>query len=335
MSTIFTRTIILLPLDEALAHSYAGRSDESEAILRGLSQDDPRVVFNLGWHDLRHGKLNAGLDGLNMGRFINAFGSPQIPGKIWRNEPLAGKTLLLRNEGGAGDELINFRFYREFQQLGAQVVVCGRRELAPFFAQHGVVAITEDALPHVYYDYWMPAMSAAYALGYEYDTLPGAPYLKATPRVLSGHGLKVGLRWGGNHTVGLEPFRKLPVATLLQAVMRPQVSLFSLQRDADTIPDFPGLDLAPVLTDWKTTAEWIAGLDLVITSCTSVAHMAAGLGIPTWILTPLLCYYTWAVPGERSAWHDTVRLFRQTTPGSWVEPLTEVSKALDELLDLQ
>ncbi len=40
------------PLDVALSHAINGQPDISEKILREQSQDDLRVLFNLGWHDL-------------------------------------------------------------------------------------------------------------------------------------------------------------------------------------------------------------------------------------------------------------------------------------------
>ena len=66
------------PLDKALAYSKSGFPEKSEEILRSLSQDDNRVLFNLGWHDIRHGDLLKGMEGLNAGRHIEVFGSPPI-----------------------------------------------------------------------------------------------------------------------------------------------------------------------------------------------------------------------------------------------------------------
>ncbi len=318
-------------LDAALSLAEIGDPDAAEKILRGLSTRDLRVAFNLGWHDLRHGAFQQGFEGLNKGRYIQCFGAAAIPGPIWKDQDLAGKTVLLRNEGGLGDEIINFRFHREFRQRGANVVVAGAKSLLPLFARHGVAAVTPEAIPHVQYDYWVPAMSAAYVLGYEYFTLPGAPYLTAVPHAVSGEKLRVGLRWGGNREqTDLEPKRKLPVQSLLAAVQGPNVELFSFQRDGDTVVDFPGVDLQPELTNWEATARWLKTMDVLITSCTSVAHLAAALGVQTWVLTPVLPYYTWALSGEKTPWHHTVTLFRQEEPGTWETPLARITERLRE-----
>jgi hypothetical protein len=82
------------------------------------------------------------------------------------------------------------------------------------------------------------------------------------------------------------------------------------------------------LQHWEDTRQAIASCDLVVTSCTSVAHMAAAMGVQTWIVTPVLPYYLWAKPGSRTEWYDSVRLFRQTGHGDWVTVFGELKKEL-------
>lgn len=320
------------PLDVALSAAINGYPDVSEDILRGQEQNDPRVLFNLGWHDMRHGKLKQGFEGMNIGRFISVFGSQPIPGKIWKDEPLDGKTLLLRCEGGLGDEIINFRFAEDFKRMGANVVVSCHTTLAPLFSRHGFVCVSEKAIPFVMYDYWVPAMSAAYVLGYEFDTLPGKPYLHAEPAILTKKPgtLKVGVRWSGNPQFEHEQHRKFDPKLMIDLHKIDGLSLYSLQRDGDLVDNLPFQDLKNDMKSWEDTASIIAGLDLVITSCTSVAHLSAALGKETWVLVPILPYYIWAVPGKKSAWYESAKLFRQTEYGNWDKPFADIRAELQK-----
>ncbi len=320
----------LHPLDVALSLCKSGKPDEAEAILRTMP-NDARAVYNLGWHDLRHGDFRKGMEGLDQGRWIGCHGSPPIVGPIWRNEPLNGKTILFRCEGGLGDQICNFRFALMFKRMGANVVVSCAESLAGLFSRHGVVCVSDAAIPHTHYDYWVPAMSAAYVIGFDYDSLPGKPFLRA-PKQPRSDKLRIGLRWGGNvDQKDIEPSRKIPAHDLIDTVDGGQYELFSFQRDADTIEHFPGTDLRDEMKTWEDTARWLASMDVLITSCTSVAHLSAALGIETWILTPIMPYYTWAVPGERTAWYDAVTLFRQTEIGNWNKPLQQVCQSLKEV----
>jgi len=320
------------PLDIALAASINGHPEISEDILRAQPQDDARVVFNLGWHEMRHGNLSKGLSLMDAGRFINCFGLPRIPGPIWRDEPLEGKTLLFRCEGGFGDQILNFRFARDFAAKGARVLVSCAPELKAIFSRHGFICVDNEGVSRVHYDYWVPAMSAAHILGYEMNTLSGAPYLTAEPRKLFAKPgtLRVGIRWAGSSEFEHQQHRVFPSAPLIDLHNLSGVTLYSLQRDENLVDGLPFADLRDQLKTWEDTASIIAGLDILISSCTSTAHMAAALGVETWVIVPVLPYYTWAVPGERSAWYDSVRLFRQAKYGEWDQPLQAVRQKLQD-----
>jgi ADP-heptose:LPS heptosyltransferase len=60
------------------------------------------------------------------------------------------------------------------------------------------------------------------------------------------------------------------------------------------------IDVSADLTDFAETAALVCCFDLEITACTSVAHLAAALGRPTWVL---LCHtpdYRWLLDRDDS-----------------------------------
>lgn len=296
-----------------------------------------RVAFNRGWHLLQQGDFQGGMALLDRGRFEKVFGSPALPcgTPIWNPDlGTAGKTILLRSEGGFGDEMINVRFASMLAERGARVVVSADKGLKSLFSR---VQGVSEVIPHsevcnTKHDSWIPAMSAARLLGLSYDTLPGKPYLSADPAytekwkaVINGSELKIGIRWSGNPQFEHEQYRRFDPAPLIALSKIPGVKVYSLQRDAD-LRELPPevMDLKDKLETWEDTAGAIANLDLIITSCTSVTHLAAGMGKETWVIVPILPYYMWALPGEKSPWYDSVRIFRQETFGDWKAPLDKV-----------
>ena len=321
------------PLDMALSSAINGYPEISEDILRSYQdQNDARVVFNLGWHEMRHGNLNKGLQMMDAGRFINVFGLPRIEGEIWRNQDLTDKTLLFRCENGYGDQIANFRFAKYFKEMGARVVISCSSELKQLFSRHGYICVDNEAASRVYYDYWIPSMSAAHILNFDTDNFPGQPYLTSEPKKLYSKSdtLKVGIRWAGNPEFEHEQHRKFDPQPLIDLHNIDGVSLYSLQRDEDLIDGLPFSDLRDQLKTWENTASIIQGLDLVITSCTSIAHLAGALGKETWVIVPVMPYYIWAAPGEKSVWYDSVRIFRQKEYGKWDEPLNKIREMLIE-----
>src|SRR3546814_17659790 len=71
-------------------------------------------------------------------------------------------------------------------------------------------------------------------------------------------------------------------------------------------------------------------LDLVVTTCTSVAHLAGALGRPVWVVLSRNADWRWLVEREDSPWYPSARLFRQTPLGDWDGVLARVRAALAE-----
>lgn len=321
------------PLDLAFEAALRGDYEKSESILRTCEQNDARVVFNLGWHELRHGNLSKGLSMLDAGRFINVYGSPPIKGKMWRDQDLNGKTLMLRCEGGMGDEMLQVRWVKEFEAKGANVIVSCHPTLKEFLAANGMTCIDSNFEHFMHYDYWLPAKSVAPLLGYEYNSLSGKKYLKAASKrelYSKPNTLKVGVRWAGNPEFEHQQFRTFDPNYLTSLHERPELTLYSLQRDEDMIDGLPFADLRDQMQTWSDTAEIISGLDLVISSCTSIVHLAGALGVEVWVLTPVMPYYTWAKLENKTEWYDSVKIFRQKTFNNWDEPFKEVRESLDK-----
>jgi len=310
-------------LDLQLEAGLRGDFEKGWEIAQLLPQDDPRAMFNRGWYLLRQGKLQEGHRLLDTGRFLNVFGNRHIGSDkpIWD-----GKTpgiVLLNLEGGLGDQIHGVRFARNIRDRGCLVVVSCSRELIPILRDvEGVSAIVshEDALKAVH-TFWLPSMSAVVALELEYGDLDGKSYL---PRIAENEG-KTGLRWSGNPQFEHEQHRLFPSNLLFNAVRR--MDCISLQRDE-------GSELRPAwvkavpLDSWEDTQRAVSVCGLVVTSCTSVAHLAAAMGVETWIVTPILPYYLWALPGDRTPYYDSVRLFRQDRYGNWSAPFNAVANRL-------
>ncbi len=321
-------------LDEQLAAGLRGDFKRGQEIADHLEKNFPasnRAAFNRAWYKMMQGHLLAGLECLDRGRWLSVFGDPPLPTSktIWRGEDLAGKNLLLTTEGGLGDEIINARFARNFAERGAHVTLSADPSLMSVLARiEGVSSVVgHRAAPDVYHDYWVPGMSAARVLNTEYRDLRGDAYLKADPFYVEKWGAllrerygssppKIGLRFFGNPKFEHEQHRKFPQELLVNAVG--SRSWVNLQKEETDLP----------LQSWEDTLGLLSHLDLVITSCTSVAHAAAALGRETWVVVPVLPYYVWALPGERSPWYNSVRLFRQSQWGEWSDVFDRIRSAL-------
>jgi hypothetical protein len=78
------------------------------------------------------------------------------------------------------------------------------------------------------------------------------------------------------------------------------------------------------LIDFSDTAALIEEMDLVISVCTSVAHLSGALGHPTWVLLPYSADYRWLVDRNDSPWYPTVALFRTQNVGDWSSVISNI-----------
>ena len=81
------------------------------------------------------------------------------------------------------------------------------------------------------------------------------------------------------------------------------------------------------------TATILEQCALVITSDSALAHLAGGMGLPTWLLLKHIPDWRWGIQGSTSFWYPSLRLFRQQTPGDWDGVLQAVNDALNIFLN--
>lgn len=324
-------TEMIHPLDMQLAAGIIGDFEEGERIAQELAVKEPknhRAAFNRGWYELRKGHLLDGMRLLDRGRIEKVFGSdpPSVPTPIW--DGVSKGTVLLNLEGGLGDQIHGARYARELKKLGNHVIVSCSGPLAVTMRQvDGVdVVVQHEAAFGVVHDFWVPSMGASIPLGWQYKDIDGSPYIPQ-PDVPQKEKIRIGLRWQGNPDFEHQQHRLFPPQYLFNAVKDLDADFISLQRDEGS-EHRPAWVREVTLAHWEDTRVAIASCDIVITSCTSVAHMAAAMGVQTWIVTPVLPYYLWAKPGAQTEWYDSVRLFRQTGYGDWVTVFGDLKREL-------
>lgn len=95
-------------------------------------------------------------------------------------------------------------------------------------------------------------------------------------------------------------------------------------------PDTRFIDLADLELDDAAAA--ISMLDLAIVTESPVAHLAGALGKPARVLARFSPDWCWQASDDDTPWYQSVRLFRQPTPGDWASPLREVAEFLNPRL---
>jgi hypothetical protein len=318
-------------LDLQLAASTTGDFAEGWRLAQQLEAEEPtnhRAAYNRGWYYLRQGQIQKGYQLMDRGRVAGVFGNkrPDVPTQQWD-----GKTkgiVLLNLEGGLGDQIHQVRYAKHIAARGCKVIVACSGSLASLFVSvEGVSSVIQhEAMFGIYHDFWVAGMSAVVPLGFELADISGVPYL-TKPTTIKGRKKRIGLRWQGQSQFEHEHHKKFPYDLMFTAVKDADAEFISLQRDegADACPAW----VKPVpLNSWEDTRAATASCDLVISSCTSVSHLSAAMGVETWVITPVMPYFLYALAGEATPYYDSMKLMRQEVFGDWQAPFDRIKDRL-------
>ncbi len=279
-------------------------------------------------------------------------GSPTYQQPLWDGSPLDGKTILLHAEQGLGDTVQFLRFVPLVKDRGGRVIVASQKPLLPLLSACPWIdrlVAQGETLPE--FDVQAPLMSLPRILGTTLATLPAqVPYLSADPglvqqwrKELAAYpGFRIGIAWQGNPQNPADRHRSFPLDRLAPLAGLPGVQLFSLQKGLGTeqidqrAGRFPLVELGSRLDEasgpFMDTAAVMMNLDLVISACTSTAHLAGALAVPVWIALKFAPEWRWLYNREDSPWYPTVRLFRQPQPGDWAGAFDRMVAALKDRL---
>ena len=282
---------------------------------------------------------------------------PLVQPPLPRWQPGQAEPLLVVGEQGLGDMLQFLRYVPGLRQSQRAVWLCLPPPLIELARVSGLAArvlspADWEATPAAARpSHWVPLLSLAWHLGVTPEQpLVTAPYLQSTPRSRrlwreriqgSTNRPVVALHWQGNREQGHLLGRSLRLEQLAPLAALPEIELLSLQKGygSDQLQTCsfrqrfhscqPQVEACWSFVD---TAAMVQACDLLITTDSALAHLAGGLGHPTWLLLHHPPDWRWGLEGERSFWYPSLRLFRQPQPGNWAAVISRVRLELQSWL---
>ncbi|HET6879036.1 MAG TPA: tetratricopeptide repeat protein [Pirellulales bacterium] len=330
-------------LDEALA-SY------NEAIR--IKEDYPDAYMNRALAFLVRGDFERGWREYELRWQCKDFRPRNFKPPLWNGERLDGRRILLHAEQGFGDTFQFVRYARLVkEERGGCVIVWCPRPLVPLVSQCPYVdqvTVEGEKLPE--FDCHLPMLSLPQLFGTTLECVPAeVPYLFAKPELVARwhdefsyiSAFKVGINWQGNPRYRGDRHRSIPLKEYEPLAKTPGVRLISLQKGfgseqiAQVAAAFSVTELGAHRDEetgaFMDTAAILMNLDLVVSSDTSLVHLAGGLGVPVWVALPWAADWRWLLKRTDSPWYPTMRLFRQHEPGDWQGVFQRIRDELSEL----
>ena len=347
---------IVLKSDYAEAYVNLGntlqelsRLDEAEASFKQaikIKPDFEDAFYNLSFPHLLRGNVEKGFNFYEWRlRKKEPTVVPARSNLIWDGEKsLSGKHFVIYEEQGLGDIIQFCRYLPLLEQKGANVTFKVKPNLHALLQTMDSNSRLVTSLPKENeIDFETPLMSLPHLLNTCLETIPATnPYLFADQEKIQTWGervntdrFKVGICWHGSNVV-----RSFPLS-LFEGISRiPNVELISLHKGEGEAQmagiDFDvttlGHDFDAGQDAFLDTAAVMMHCNLIITACTSIAHLAGAIGRPTWVALKQTPNWRWMLDRPDSPWYPTMTLYRQESRGDWVDVFQTIERDLRSLL---
>ncbi len=336
---------------------HAQGMDLLDAVLEMDPNDhDTRLVRS--YMNLKHGNFELGWPDFEARHHSRFAANRPYYHERWDGAPMRGATLLIRGEQGLGDQIMFASCLGEaIARTGRCIIECDPKLVNLFrrsFAGASVCAqlaatqgpARSDQAQAV--DRQIPMGSLPGLFRKHREDFPHhAGYLRASPERIAywhsrldalGPGPKIGLSWRGGISTTRRHLRSLSPEEFLPVLRQPG-RFVSLQYgdcadDLTMLSRKHGIALPhwqDALDDYDETAALVCALDLVVSVCTAVIHLAGALGKPVWVLVPAVAEWRYLDRGETLPWYPSARLFRQSASGRWSEVIGRVAEQLEQL----
>lgn len=258
---------------------------------------------------------------------------------IWEGQKLGKKKLFVYQDQGLGDAILGFRFLRELVARKIRFDLWVHPNLVDLADQIPGPETVHRTQTVVFPDQSEVAYAVSFfglisALHLDLEEIRRPPVIRPAAshagalrdRMRALGGLRIGLLFGGNPRRRDDWMRSLPIEQVRRLGGIEGIRWVNLMIDESPARsqaiEFLGIDdPMPQVQSFSDTAAIIEELDAVVAVDASVAHLAANLGKPLWVLLPAQCDWRWRIGAELSPWWPMARAYRSETPGDWSKPM--------------
>ena len=337
-----------LLLEETFSYSALNQKEKAEKLLFNLlkyklpEEIERKAYHNLSGYYFRKEDIHTGLQHFLKAGEVEAYKNRELPPfPKWDGTITPNQTIVIDSQCGAGDEVIHIRFMKHLKELGMNPIwTTTRKDIQELFNYNGFYTELIWDKPEFPKDaQWVYALALPYYLNLKVEDLGQTPYLKPLPEkeqqysyLQEDQNYKIGVFWNSGSGFEQAHFRSIEPEPLFNTLSKTQASLYSLQLPDQQPPEGYNVTTFNIPNrDFTDTFSLVSQMDLVITSCTSIAHIAASQGKEVCVFVPIMEYYVWTSSTGKSWWYgDNVHLFKQKKPRNWDEPLKQLGVFLND-----
>jgi len=334
----------------SLGHAHAGKLEFDLALKsyeKAIAADQKYATahFNRGCVLLKQGHCEEGWKEYEWRWKMPTFQPFSCPQPQWQGEDISNKTILVHTEQGNGDAIQFARFLPMVRERCKKLIIVCTEPLRLLYKEMDCVDEVRlpGNLPADLFDVYCPIMSLAGVLKIDLDNLPTeAPYISISKQVvvpeLADTGKpKIGLVWAGSPTQQINHHRSCPIEEMMKIVDTDKFDYYSLQlpvsgEDKKCLEKHGVQNLEQELVSYSHSGAIAQQLDMVVSVCTSVVHLAGALNIPSIVLLSPHADWRWLMDENQSTWYPNTSIMRQKKSGDWQTLISECAEELSKRL---
>jgi tetratricopeptide (TPR) repeat protein len=311
-------------------YSLIGKKDKAQNLLNELKKidsKDPDYLQFLGMRFLFQGDFEIGWKyyehrNTKLKNILND--RPE-----WKGENIHQKSIVVYNEQGLGDSIQFSKFIIPLLKLTKNVTFLVQKNIIDIFKKDipNLKIVSKEDFHDKEFDF---KISLGSLIKFFYKEKINENFLINNnlfdlPFVLNKDKLNVGIAWSGSFNGPNEPYRSIPLEAL-NKIFSLDVNFYCLQKEIweRDLVQFKKTKITNLgnysLSDM---VKIIQNLDLVLSSDTSILHLAASLNKETWGLLNLYPDWRWGAFNKLHP-YKSLKLFQQRAFNKWEDVELEI-----------
>ena len=308
-----------------------------------INESDSSNLWNLAISALNLGKLKLGFSlyenrwfkkTINLKKKFTEIKSPS------NLQEIKDKKILISDEQGLGDTIQFSRFIIDLLKYTKNISFVVNTKLLELFSNldKNINILDYSNVSSKNFDYHISLCSLPKLLNIEKKSDINFYKLSLNKKVnleLKKENLNIGLSWSGNPNYSRDQFRSINFNEIEKFILKNKdINFYKLSRDSNK-NKVTNFDHLPNLIDLSEKslfeiAQILNKFDLVISSDTSIIHLAGILNIKSILLLNFNSDWRWFLDKEQTVWYPSVKIIKQKKLNDWDNVFEELQKILED-----
>jgi Flp pilus assembly protein TadD len=300
-----------------------------------LAPERPDTHLALGMLYLTEGNLEAGWREFEwrlkfpQSEYIAAF-LKKYP--YWNGQDIQGKHLLVYAEANMGLTFLFLRYLLELTDTKSKITFLVPSAQSEIISGLNVIdnIVTENNVIPTDIDYIVSLQSLPFIKQRDYGASVLLPN-KNTASLFSNVITKIGLSWKASEATPYGKINPIHVETLTPLITSVNAKFYCLctnQLNEHEIEWCKQNNIELFHGSNELFVSYIDALDLIITTDNDLAHIAASIDKPTWVMVPYAKSWYFGTTPSSTPWYSAMHLFHQPRIKEWSVVVDQITSAL-------